>query len=114
MTRELSSKPSGSRCLEFADAAPGMRSNSGPYPGKNPGGETFLAPTRGEHSKSWGTDVVGLGSGLNGKRVGLVPKTSCPFPAPGNPGREARPGLCPGPAKGTALGTSQSVVAASA
>src|SRR5271166_5364960 len=74
MTRELSSKPSGSRCLEFADAAPGMRSNSGPYPGKNPGGETFLAPTRGEHSKSWGTDVVGLGSGLNGKRVGPVPK----------------------------------------
>jgi len=51
-----------------------MRSNSGPYPGKNPGGETFLAPTRGEHSKSWGTDVVGLGSGLNGKRVGPVPK----------------------------------------
>src|SRR5271166_540680 len=36
-------------------------------------------------------------------------QTSCPFPAPGNLGREARPGLCPGPAKGGALGTSLSV-----
>ena len=44
----------------------------------------------------------------------LASKTSCPFPARGNPGREVRPGLCPGPAKGTALGTSQSVFAASA
>jgi len=41
-------------------------------------------------------------------------QTSCPFPAPGNLGREARPGLCPGPAKGGALGTSLSVFAASA
>jgi hypothetical protein len=38
-------------------------------------------------------------------------KTSCPFPAQGNPGKEARPGLCPGPAKGTALGTNQAVIA---
>ena len=44
----------------------------------------------------------------------LASKTSCPFPAQGNPGREVRPGLCPGPAKGIALGTSQSVVAPSA
>jgi hypothetical protein len=33
---------------------------------------------------------------------------------PGNPGREVRPGLRPGPAKGGALGTSLSVFAASA
>jgi hypothetical protein len=39
----------------------------------------------------------------------LASKTSCPFPARGNPGREVRPGLCPGPAKGKALGTSLSV-----
>jgi hypothetical protein len=32
---------------------------------------------------------------------------------PGNPGREARPGLCPGPAKGAALGTSLSAFIAS-
>ena len=32
---------------------------------------------------------------------------------PEKPGREVRPGLCPGPAKGTALGTSLSVFAAS-
>jgi hypothetical protein len=36
-----------------------------------------------------------------------VPKTSCPFPVPGNT-REGKQGQgpCPGPAKGTALGTS--------
>src|SRR5205809_3500861 len=33
---------------------------------------------------------------------------------PGEPGREVRPGRCPGPAKGGALGTSLSVFAASA
>jgi hypothetical protein len=32
---------------------------------------------------------------------------------PEKPGREVRPGLCPGPAKGTALGTSLSVFTAS-
>ena len=41
----------------------------------------------------------------------LASKTSCPFPAqgraPGRGGKKVRPGLCPGPAKGTALGTSQ-------
>jgi len=29
----------------------------------------------------------------------------------GEPGKEARPGLCPGPAKGKALGTNQAVIA---
>ena len=33
-----------------------------------------------------------------------------PVSGPGDPGREARPGLCPGPAKGTALGTIRSVI----
>jgi uncharacterized cupin superfamily protein len=41
-------------------------------------------------------------------------ETSCPFPALGNPGREVRPGLRPGPAKGGARGTGLSVFAASA
>jgi hypothetical protein len=39
----------------------------------------------------------------------LTSKTSCLFPALGNPGREVRPGPCPGSAKGRALGTTLSV-----
>jgi hypothetical protein len=33
-----------------------------------------FAVALGEHSKSWGTDEIGLDSGLTGERVGLVPK----------------------------------------
>ena len=55
----------------------------------------------GDHANLWG--LFRLGYGLGSRDEGeLVAKTSCPFPAPGNPGRDVRPGLCLGPAKGTA------------
>jgi hypothetical protein len=46
-------------------------------------------------------------------QASAIDQTSCPFPARGNPGKEARPGLRPGPAKGRALGASPMMFAAS-
>ena len=67
-----------------------------------------------EHRQHKGLNNRAENSHQPTRRRERVMKTSCPFPALGNPGREVRPGLCPGPAKGRALGTNQLVIAASA
>jgi hypothetical protein len=58
-------------------------------------------------------DEAGIGAGefvaVDGVQVDLMSVSG-----PEKPGREGRPGLRPGPAKGAALGTRRSVFAASA